>query len=111
MTPIDGASQEDNDKQKAEALQAAFAQREVTLQGQPQGGSDVPSHQNSDPVRRIGNSTALSGSYSKTSCTVAGNKQALLPQCKKELFSQPCLVVSSLFSQVSGLLHVRAGKT
>src|SRR3954466_4835325 len=50
MTQIDGACQEDTDNENAEALQAALAQREVTLQGQPQGGSDVPSHENSDPV-------------------------------------------------------------
>src|SRR3954465_723588 len=38
----------------AEALQAALAQREVTPQGQPQGSSDVASHQNSDAaVRQI----------------------------------------------------------
>src|SRR3954464_10144884 len=71
MAQIDGAGQQDADNQNAEALQAALAQREVTLQGQPQGGSDVPSHQNSDPVvRRIGNSTVPSASYRKTSCTV-----------------------------------------
>src|SRR4051812_21109834 len=70
MAQIDGAGQQDTDNQNAEALQAALAQREVTLQGQPQGGSDVPSHENSDPVRRIGNSTLPSGSYRKTSCTV-----------------------------------------
>src|SRR4051794_23930739 len=58
MAQIDGAGQQDTDNQNAEALQAALAQREVTLEAQPQGGSDVPSHQNSDPViRRIGNST------------------------------------------------------
>src|SRR3954471_14785430 len=50
MAQIDGAGQQDTDTQNAEALQAALAQREVTLQGQPQGGSDVPIHQNSDPV-------------------------------------------------------------
>src|SRR5436190_22974354 len=50
MAQIDGAGQQDTDNQNAEALQAALAQREVTLQGQPQGGSDVPIHQNSDPV-------------------------------------------------------------
>src|SRR3954466_11786229 len=50
MTQIDGACQEDTDNENAEALQAALAQREVTLQGQPQSGSDVPIHQNSDPV-------------------------------------------------------------
>src|SRR3954465_2995389 len=50
MAQIDGAGQQDTDNQNAEALQAALAQREVTLQGQPQGGSDVPSHENSDPV-------------------------------------------------------------
>src|SRR3954465_8928441 len=71
MTQIDGACEQDTDNENAEALQAALAQREVTLQGQPQGGSDVPSHQNSDPVRRIGNSTLPLGSYRKTSCTVA----------------------------------------
>src|SRR4051794_12178103 len=71
MAQIDGAGQQDTDNQNAEALQAALAQREVTAQAQPQGGSDVPSHQNSDPIeRRIGNSTAPSGSYQKTSCTV-----------------------------------------
>src|SRR3954464_6425238 len=71
MAQIDGAGQQDTDNQNAEALQAALAQRQVTLQGQPQGGSDVPSHQNSDPViRRFGNSTVLSASYRKTSCTV-----------------------------------------
>src|SRR3954467_5795313 len=70
MAQIDGAGQQDTDNQNTEALQAALAQREVTLQGQPQGGSDVPSHQNSDPVRRIGNSTLPLGSYRKTSCTV-----------------------------------------
>src|SRR5215213_1927668 len=71
MAQIDGTGQQDTDNQNAEALQAAFAQREVTPQGQPQGGSDVPSHQNSDAVvRRIGNSKVLSGSYRKTSCTV-----------------------------------------
>src|SRR3954462_8826106 len=57
MAQIDGAGQQDTDDQNAETLQAALAQRQVTLQGQPQGGSDVPSHENSDPVRRIGNST------------------------------------------------------
>src|SRR3954453_19396320 len=72
MTQIDGAGQQDTDDQNAEALQAALAQRQVTLQGQPQGGSDVPSHQNSDPVRRIGNSTLPLGSYRKTSCTMPG---------------------------------------
>src|SRR3954470_6260364 len=50
MAQIDGAGQQDTDNQNAEALQAALAQRQVTLQGQPQGGSDVPIHQNSDPV-------------------------------------------------------------
>src|SRR3954465_9983782 len=50
MAQIDGAGQQDTDNQNAEALQAALAQREVTLQGQPQGGGDVPSHENSDPV-------------------------------------------------------------
>src|SRR3954453_19704136 len=71
MAQIDGAGQQDADNEDAEALQAALAQRQVTLQGQPQGGSDVPSHQNSDPViRRIGNSTVPSASYRKTSCTV-----------------------------------------
>src|SRR5215213_3713470 len=71
MAQIDGAGQQDTDNQNAEALQAALAQRELTLQGQPQGGSDVPSHQNSDVVvRRIGNSTLPAGSYRKTSCTV-----------------------------------------
>src|SRR3954447_1668276 len=71
MAQIDGAGQQDTDNEDAEALQAALAQRQVTLQGQPQGGSDVPSHKNSDPViRRIGNSTLLSASYRKTSCTV-----------------------------------------
>src|SRR3954465_4124310 len=76
MAQIDGAGQQETDNQNAEALQAALAQREVTLQGQPQGGSDVPSHQNSDPVRRIGNSTALSASYRKTLCTVHPNPRA-----------------------------------
>src|SRR5215212_3418217 len=71
MAQIDGTGQQDTANQNADALQAAFAQREVTPQGQPQGGSDVPSHQTSDPaVRRIGNSTVPSGSYRKTSCTV-----------------------------------------
>src|SRR3954462_14143642 len=50
MGQIYGAGQPDTDNQNAEALQAALAQRQVTLQGQPQGGSDVPIHQNSDPV-------------------------------------------------------------
>src|SRR4051794_36576054 len=50
MAQIDGAGQQDTDNQNTEALQAALAQRQVTLQGQPQGGSDVPSHENSDPV-------------------------------------------------------------
>src|SRR3954447_13707845 len=50
MAQIDGAGQQDTANQNAEALQAALAQRQVTLQGQPQGGSDVPIHQNSDPV-------------------------------------------------------------
>src|SRR4051794_791466 len=50
MAQIDGAGQQDTDDQNAETLQAALAQRQVTLQGQPQGGSDVPIHQNSDPV-------------------------------------------------------------
>src|SRR3954467_6784822 len=50
MAQIDGAGQQDTDNQNAETLQAALAQRQVTLQGQPQGGSDVPIHQNSDPV-------------------------------------------------------------
>jgi hypothetical protein len=58
MTQIDGAGQQDTNDQNAEALEAALAQQEVTPQGQPQGGDDVPSHQNSDAViRRIGNST------------------------------------------------------
>src|SRR3954447_1367748 len=81
MAQIDGAGQQDTDNQNAEALQAALAQREVTLQGQPQGGSDVPSHENSDPVRRIGNSTALSGSYRKTSCTVVQTRCCRLFLC------------------------------
>src|SRR4051812_12865984 len=50
MAQIDGAGQQDTDDQNAEALQAALAQRQVTLQGPPRGGSDVPIHQNSDPV-------------------------------------------------------------
>src|SRR3954452_3753166 len=50
MAQIDGAGQQDTDDQNAETLQAALAQRQVTLQGQPQSGSDVPLHQNSDPV-------------------------------------------------------------
>src|SRR3954467_4538685 len=50
MAQIDGAGQQDTDDQNAETLQAALAQRKVTLQGQPQSGSDVPLHQNSDPV-------------------------------------------------------------
>src|SRR3954465_10087811 len=50
MAQIDGAGQQDTDNQNEEALQAALPQTQVTLQGQPQGGSDVPSHQNSDPV-------------------------------------------------------------
>src|SRR3954464_14944685 len=79
MAQIDGAGQQDTDNQNAEALQAALAQRQVTLQGQPQGGSDVPSHQNSDPVRRIGNSTALSRSYRKTSCTVGTRTYLVSP--------------------------------
>src|SRR5215210_9518131 len=71
MAQIDGAGQQDTHNQNAEALQAALAQREVTPQGQPQGSSDVPSHQNSDAVvRQIGNSTVPSGSYRETSCTV-----------------------------------------
>src|SRR3954452_19243133 len=77
MAQIDGAGQQDTDNQKAEALPAALAQRQVTLQGQPQGGSDVPSHQNSDPViRRIGNSTVPSASYRKTSCTVHESRKS-----------------------------------
>src|SRR3954447_16928462 len=73
MAQIDGAGQQDADNEDAEALQAALAQRQGTLPGQPQGGSDVPIHQNSDPVvRRIGNSTLPSASYRKTSCTVYG---------------------------------------
>src|SRR3954469_12606185 len=50
MAQIDGAGQQDTADQNAEALQEVFAQPQVTLQGQPQGGRDVPSHQNSDPV-------------------------------------------------------------
>src|SRR3954469_7457449 len=50
MAQIDGAGQQDTDDQNAETLQAALAQRQVTLQGQPQSGRDVPLHQNSDPV-------------------------------------------------------------
>src|SRR3954467_8891490 len=50
MAQIDGAGQQDTDNQNAETLQAALAQRQGTLQGQPQGGSDVPIHQTSDPV-------------------------------------------------------------
>src|SRR3954452_7697463 len=50
MAQIDGAGQQDTDDQNAETLQAALAQRQVTLQAQPQSGSDVPIHQNSDPV-------------------------------------------------------------
>src|SRR3954453_8656591 len=50
MAQIDGAGQQDTDDQNAEPPQAALAQRQVTLQGQPQSGSDVPLHQNSDPV-------------------------------------------------------------
>src|SRR3954471_18501131 len=50
MAQIDGAGQQDTDNPNAEALQGALAQRQVTLQGQPQGGSDVSIHQNSDPV-------------------------------------------------------------
>src|SRR3982751_348003 len=89
MAQIDGTGQQDTDNQNAEALQAALAQREVTLQGQPQGGSDVPSHQNSDPVvRRIGNSTLLSGSYRKTSCTVHGASRAAQPASRPLSFRQ-----------------------
>src|SRR3982751_2924631 len=76
MAQIDGARQQDTDNQNAEALQAALAQRQVTLQGQPQGGSDVAIHQNSDPVRGIGNSTVPSASYRKTSCTVGPRRRA-----------------------------------
>src|SRR3954465_14577073 len=50
MAPIYGAGKQAPANQKPEAPQAALGQREVTLQGQPQGGSDVPSHENSDPV-------------------------------------------------------------
>src|SRR3954454_18893613 len=50
MAQIDGAGQQDTDNQNAEALQAPLPHRQVPLQGQPQGGSDVPIHQNSDPV-------------------------------------------------------------
>src|SRR5436190_13778883 len=75
MDQIDGAGQQDTDNENAEALQAALAQREVTPQGQPQGGSDVPSHQNSDPaLRQIRSSTVPSGSYRKTSCTVPATR-------------------------------------
>src|SRR5215213_1173521 len=76
MAQIDGAGQQDTNNQNAEALQAALAQREVTAQAQPQGGSDVTFHQNSDAVvRRIGNSTLRSGSYRKTSCTVVASRE------------------------------------
>src|SRR3954468_12376197 len=50
MAQIDGAGQQDPNNQKAKPPQGSLAQRQVTLQGQPQGGSDVPIHQNSDPV-------------------------------------------------------------
>src|SRR3954464_11409844 len=50
MAQIDGAGQQDTDNQNAETPQAALAQRQVPRGGQPQGGSDVPIHQNSDPV-------------------------------------------------------------
>src|SRR4051812_23036253 len=83
MAQIDGAGQQDADNEDAEALQAALAQRQVTLQGQPQGGSDVPIHQNSDPViRRIGNSTVPSASYRKTSCTVCAPTRARPSACE-----------------------------
>ena len=65
MAQIDGAGQQDTDDQNAEALQAALAQRQVTLQGQPQGGSDVPIHQNSDPVSDESEILLLSASYGK----------------------------------------------
>src|SRR4051812_9005462 len=52
MAQIDGARQQDTHDQNAEALQAALAQRQVTLQGQPQGSSGVPSHQNSRSGRQ-----------------------------------------------------------
>src|SRR3954452_4498578 len=82
MAQIDGAGQQDTDNQNAETLQAALAQREVTPQGQPQGGSDVPSHQNSDPVvRRIRNSIDVSGAYRRASCTVTRTTEPLQPSC------------------------------
>src|SRR5215212_818424 len=93
MAQIDGAGQQDTNNQNAEALQAAFAQREVTLQGQPQGGSDVPSHQISDPaVRRIGNSTVPSGSYRKTSCTVRSRWQWDVTHCNLLQLTESCCV-------------------
>ncbi len=52
MAQIDGARQQDTNNEDAEALQAALAQRQVTLQGQPQGSSGVPSHQNSRSGRQ-----------------------------------------------------------
>src|SRR4051794_41305689 len=71
MAQIDGAGQQDTDNQNAEALQGALAQRQVPLQGQPQGGSDVPIHQNSDPVSDESEILrSRSASYRKTSCTV-----------------------------------------
>src|SRR3954452_20151162 len=76
MAQIDGAGQQDTDNKNTEALQAPLAKRKVTLSAHPQGGSDVPSHQNSDPVRRIGNSTLPLGSYRKTSCTVVPHRQS-----------------------------------
>src|SRR3954467_10899770 len=88
MAQIDGAGQQDTNDQNAEALQAALAQRQVTAQAQPQGGDDVHSHQNSDPIeRRIGNSTAPSGSYQKrrVPCTQRRKRWKTLFQLPKSL--------------------------
>src|SRR4051794_4776467 len=88
MAQIDGAGQQDTDNQNAEALQAALAQRQVTLQGQPQGGSDVPIHQNSDPVSdesEILRSCQPLTEKRRVPCVASGNCPELLELGKEVL--------------------------
>src|SRR4051812_43943436 len=93
MAQIDGAGQQDTDNQNAEALQAALAQRQVTLQGQPQGGSDVPIHQNSDPVSDeseiLRSCQPLTGKRRVPCLAREGAAQALVLPCRANLPISP----------------------
>src|SRR3954470_23087200 len=95
MAQIDGAGQQDTDDQNAEALQAALAQRQVTLQGPPQGGSDVPIHQDSDPVSDeseiLRSCKPLTGKR-RVPCGAQGNALELLQLAEEVLDQVPPFV-------------------